>query len=161
MRIPFRALVLSGSLMLSTVVHADISALDSEHFLDPYEQETIAIIATDLARAGETVTATLPPQEPEGIAAIETTLAPEPQIETSAMAESLPEVSASASEAATISEPDQVEATGSLPVVSTMQTEPPSSGEEGELVVMTSQSLVEPVSGTTEKTEDAPAAPLP
>ncbi len=159
MRIPFRALVLSGSLMLSTVVHADISALNSEHFLDPYEQETIAIIATDLARAGETVTATLSPQEPEGIAAIETPPAPEPQTETSAMAESLPEVSAS--EAAAISEPDQVEATGSLPVVSTMQTEPTSSGEESELVAMTRQSLIEPVSGTTEKTEDAPAAPLP
>ncbi len=159
MRIPFRALVLSGSLMLSTVVHADISALDSEHFLDPHEQETIAIIATNLARAGEIVTATLSVQEPEVIAAVETTLAPEPRIETSAVAEALPEVSAT--EVAAISEPDQVEATGSLPVVSTMQTEPTSSGEESEVVAMTSQSLVEPVSGTTETAEDAPAAPLP
>ena len=161
MRIPFRALVLSAGLMLSTVAYADVSAFDPELFLDPHEQETRALIATDLLRAGETVAVGLLAPEPEVVAAVDATpaLVHESQAEASAMPEPLPE--SSATDAAVASEFDQVVATGSLPVVSIMQAEPTSSSEEGEQVAMTGQSLVEPVPGTAEKTEDAPAASLP
>ena len=161
MRIPFQALVLSAGLMLSTVAYADVSAFDPELFLDPHEQETRALIATDLLRAGETVAAVLPATEPEVVAAVDATpaLAHEPQAEASAVPEPLPEVSAA--EAAAASDLDQVMATGSLPVMSIMQTEPTSSDEESEQVAMTSQSPVEPVPGTSEETEDAPATSLP
>jgi hypothetical protein len=159
MRIPFRALVLSAGLMLSTVAYADVSAFDPELFLDPHEQETRALIATDILRAGETVAVGLLAPEPEVVAAVEATPVLEPQAEASAVPEPLPELSAADATAA--SEFDQVVATGSLPVVSIMQTEPTSSGEESEQVAMTSQSPVEPVPGTSEGTEDAPATSLP
>ena len=159
MRIPFRALVLSAGLMLSTVAYADVSAFDPELFLDPHEQETRALIASDLLRAGETVAAVLSAAEPEEVAAIEATPVLEPQTEASAVPEPLPEVSAT--EAAAASDLDQVLATGSLPVVSIMQPEPTSSDEESEQIAMTSQNPVEPVPGTAESTEDEPAPSLP
>ena len=157
MRNPFRALVLSAGLMLSTVAYADVSAFDPELFLDPHEQETRALIASDLLRAGETVAAVLPAAEPGVVAAVEATPILEPQAEASAVPEPLPEVSAT--EAAAASDLDQVLATGSLPVVSIMQPEPTSSDGESEQVAMTSQNPVEPVPGTSE-TEDAPATSL-
>ena len=160
MRISFRGLVLSAGLMLSTVAYADVSAFDPELFLDPHEQETRALIATDLLRAGETVAAGLPAPEPEVVAAVGATpaLAHEPQAEASAVPEPLPEVSAT--EAAAASDLDQVLATGSLPVLSIMQPEPTSSDEESEQIAMTSQNPVEPIPGTSE-TEDTPPTSLP
>ena len=159
MRIPFRALVLSAGLMLSTVTYADVSAFDPELFLDPHEQETRALVATDLLRAGETVAAALLAPEPEALAAVEATPVLEPQAEASAVPEPLPEVSAA--EAAAASDLDQVMATGSLPVTSIMQAAPTSSDEESEQVAMTSQSPIDQVPGTSEETEDAPVTSLP
>ncbi len=161
MCIPFRALVLSAGFMLSTVAYADVSAFDPELFLDPYEQETIALIASDLLGAGELIAAVRPAPEPEVVVAVEATpaLVLEPQAEASAVPEPLPEVSAS--EAAVASEFDQVVATGSLPVVSIMQAEPTSSDEEGEQVAMISQSPVEQAPDAAPKTEDSPAPSLP
>ncbi len=158
MYIPFRALVLSAGLMLSTVAYADVSSLDPEQFLDPHEQETIAIIAADLARAGETVAATTPPQEPDVVAALEPTLPPEPQPEAAALA--VVGLESGMTEAAA-PELDHVEATGSLPVLSEAAADPALAGRENDQLAMTSQIPVDPTDDATEAAQDTPAISLP
>ncbi len=158
MYIPFRALVLSAGLMLSTVAYADFSAFDPEQFLDPHEQETIALIAADLAKAGETVATTMSPQKPEVVAAVEPALSVEPQPEAAALA--VMALESGMTEAAA-PEPDHVEATGSLPVLSEAVADPALAGRENDQLAMTSQIPVDPTDDTTEAAQDTPAISLP
>jgi hypothetical protein len=49
MYFPFAILALTGSLAVAAVSYAHASPLDPEHFLDPRQEETFALIAEDLA----------------------------------------------------------------------------------------------------------------
>ena len=158
MYIPFRALVLSAGLMLSTAAYADFSAFDSEQFLDPHEQDTIALIAADLAKAGETVATTMSPQEPEVVAAVEPALSAEPQPEAAALANAAPE--GGITEAAA-SEPDQVEATGPLPVLSEAEPHWALVGADHDQLAMTSQPSVDPPADTAAAAQEAATISLP
>ncbi len=158
MYIPFRALVLSAGLMLSTVAYADFPAFDSEQFLDPHEQETIALIAADLAKAGETVAIRISPQEPEVVVAVEPALSVEPQPEAAALADAAPE--GGITEAAA-SEPDQVEATGSLPVLSEAEPDRALVGADHDQLAMTSQPPVDPTADATAAAQEAATISLP
>jgi hypothetical protein len=49
MYFPFRALALTGSLVVAAASYAQASPLDPDRFLDPHHEETLALIAQDLA----------------------------------------------------------------------------------------------------------------
>jgi hypothetical protein len=49
MYFPFRVLALTGSLVVAAASYAQASPLDPDHFLDPHQEETLALIAHDLA----------------------------------------------------------------------------------------------------------------
>jgi hypothetical protein len=161
MRIAFGALIVSASLMLASVAHANMSSLDSEHFLDPHEQDTLALIASDLAAVGEAERIAALPREPEMIATIERTSAEEVQAE-AAVRVPAPEAHdtevAVAAEAA--QENVQVEATGSLPLTPAADTQPSVSASEGDQLALSSPEPVDQTSSTAEMVE-IPAASLP
>ena len=52
MYFPFKVFAFTAGLALATAAHAETSALDPEHFLDPQQEETSALIAQDLASSG-------------------------------------------------------------------------------------------------------------
>src|SRR5829696_2366764 len=133
MRITLSALIVSAGLMLSGVAQANMSSLDPEHFLYPDEQETLALIAADLAAAGQNTPAAVLPQQPEGIAAIEITPAVEPQ---AAALEPAPERH-EAEAVTTLQVPEegiQMEVTGSLPVAETQSASPERKSQEPTLI---------------------------
>jgi hypothetical protein len=128
MRITLSALVVSASLLLSGVAQANMSSLDSEHFLDPYEQGTLALIAADLATAGQSAAASVLPQEPEVVAIVEVTPAIEPQ---AAALEPTPEPrEVEAAAAPAVVEDGLQEATGSIPLAETSSGSPEGEGEQ-------------------------------
>jgi hypothetical protein len=147
MRITLSALVVSASLLLSGVAQANMSSLDSEHFLDPHEQDTLALIAADLATAGQSATATVLPQEPEVVAAVEVTPAVGPQ---AAALELIPEPREAEAAAAPEVIQDGLQATGSLPVAETSSGSPEG---EGEQLALTSTVPVDQTSSPAETVE--------
>ncbi len=161
MRIAFGALVVSASLMLASVAHANMSSLDAEHFLDPHEQDTLALIASDLAAVGEAERVAALVKTPDMVATIEMTPAEEIQTEAAAV-EPVPEARdteiAVAPEAA--QESVQVEATGALPLTPAADTQPSVSAAEGDQLALASPEPVDQVSSTAE-TVERPAASLP
>ena len=59
MYFPFKVFAFTAGLALATAAQAQTSPLDPEHFLDPQQGETAALIAQDLASAGSGSAASL------------------------------------------------------------------------------------------------------
>src|SRR5215213_358700 len=59
MYFPFKVFAFTAGLALATAAQAQTSPLDPEHFLDPQQGETSALIAQDLASAGSGSAASL------------------------------------------------------------------------------------------------------
>jgi hypothetical protein len=131
MRITFGVLVVSASLMLASVAYANMSSLDPEHFLDPHEQDTVALIASDLAALAQVERAKGLPREPELSASSDVAPAVEPLSEgttAAANAEVIEQEVAAAPELAVENEPS--EATGSLPLTAMTDAQPTALGDE-------------------------------
>jgi hypothetical protein len=131
MRITFGVLIVSASLMLASFAHADMSSLDPEHFLDPYDQDTVALIESDLAALAHAERAEVLLQEPDLSAPIEVAPAVEPLSEAAVAGATLKvreQAGAAAPEAAVDNQ--QVDATGFVPLTAVTEAQPTAPGDE-------------------------------